>query len=60
MAGTVKGSTPADTIRTGLAVCEGYAALFTAMATAVNVESVVVGGHGKGKHTPVPIIFLSA
>ena len=44
----VKPSTPASTIATGLAVCEGYAGLFTALATKCGLESVVVGGHGKG------------
>ena len=32
----------------GLAVCEGYAGLFTAIATIAGLESVVIGGHGKG------------
>lgn len=41
-------STPASTLLTGLAVCEGYAGLFTAIATIAGLESVVVGGHGKG------------
>lgn len=44
----VKPSTPASTLSTGLAVCEGYAALFTALASKVGLESVVIGGHGKG------------
>ena len=44
----VQPSTPASTISTGLAVCEGYAGLFTAIATKAGLESVVVGGHGKG------------
>jgi transglutaminase/protease-like cytokinesis protein 3 len=39
---------PADTMRTGLAVCQGYAELFQAMATAGGLEAIVVGGHGKG------------
>jgi hypothetical protein len=39
---------PVDTMRTGLAVCQGYAELFEAMATAAGLEAVVVGGHGKG------------
>ncbi|KAF2140687.1 uncharacterized protein K452DRAFT_230065 [Aplosporella prunicola CBS 121167] len=47
-ANNVKGSTPASTIATGLAVCEGYAALFSALASQVGLESVVIGGHGKG------------
>lgn len=45
---TVKGSTPASTLATGLAVCEGYASLFTALASKAGLESMVVGGHGKG------------
>ncbi|KAI9882224.1 MAG: hypothetical protein M1823_006033 [Watsoniomyces obsoletus] len=45
---SVKGSTPASTLRSGLAVCEGYAGLFTALATHAGLESVVIGGHGKG------------
>jgi hypothetical protein len=45
---TVKGSTPASTLSTGLAVCEGYAGLFTALATKAGLESMVIGGHGKG------------
>ena len=44
----VQPSTPASTLVTGLAVCEGYAGLFTAIATTAGLESVVVGGHGKG------------
>lgn len=46
--GTVTGSTPERTITTGLAVCEGYAGLFTALALKSGLESVVVSGHGKG------------
>lgn len=45
---TLKPSTPASTLSTGLAVCQGYADLFTALASKVGLESVVVGGHGKG------------
>ncbi len=44
----IKHSTPASTISRGLAVCEGYAGLFTAIATHAGLESVVVSGHGKG------------
>ncbi|KAL8704801.1 MAG: hypothetical protein Q9201_002072 [Fulgogasparrea decipioides] len=44
----VKPSTPANTLATGLAVCEGYASLFTAIASKVGLESLVVSGHGKG------------
>ncbi|KAL9036485.1 MAG: hypothetical protein Q9180_004275 [Flavoplaca navasiana] len=44
----VQPSTPANTLVTGLAVCEGYAGLFTAIASNAGLESLVVGGHGKG------------
>ena len=44
----VRGSTPQSTLQTGLAVCEGYAALFTNLATHAGLESVVITGHGKG------------
>ena len=45
----VKPSTPESTLASGLAVCEGYAGLFTAIASKVGLESIVVGGHGKGE-----------
>ncbi|KAF3935916.1 hypothetical protein ABW20_dc0106868 [Dactylellina cionopaga] len=44
----VQPSTPASTLRTGLAVCEGFAGLFAAMAMKVGLDAIVVGGHGKG------------
>ncbi|KAL8771225.1 MAG: hypothetical protein Q9194_004958, partial [Teloschistes cf. exilis] len=44
----VQPSTPANTLATGLAVCEGYASLFTALAAKAGLESLVVSGHGKG------------
>lgn len=44
----VKPSTPQSTLQSGLAVCEGYASLFTNLATYAGLESVVIGGHGKG------------
>ncbi|KAK6512734.1 hypothetical protein TWF506_008903 [Arthrobotrys conoides] len=44
----VQRSTPASTLRTGLAVCEGFAGLFAAMAMYSGLEAIVVGGHGKG------------
>ncbi len=51
----VQPSTPASTLSTGLAVCEGYAGLFTALASKVGLESVVVRGHGKGySFAPLP------
>lgn len=44
----VRGSTPQSTLQSGLAVCEGYAGLFTNLATYAGLESVVISGHGKG------------
>ncbi|MCJ1281512.1 hypothetical protein MMC26_000832 [Xylographa opegraphella] len=44
----VQRSTPISTLSTGLAVCEGYAALFTALATKAGLQSIVISGHGKG------------
>ncbi|KIV87393.1 hypothetical protein PV11_02942 [Exophiala sideris] len=44
----VRGSTPQSTLQSGLAVCEGYAALFTNLATYAGLETVVISGHGKG------------
>lgn len=44
----VKPSTPQGTLQSGLAVCEGYAGLFAALALKVGLEAVVVSGHGKG------------
>lgn len=44
----VKPSTPQSTLQTGLAVCEGYAGLFAAIAVKAGLEAIVVGGNGKG------------
>ncbi|RHZ60027.1 hypothetical protein CDV55_101580 [Aspergillus turcosus] len=44
----VRPSTPASTLASGLAVCEGYAGLFAVLATHAGLEAVVIGGHGKG------------
>ncbi|KAI9793104.1 MAG: hypothetical protein M1816_001002 [Peltula sp. TS41687] len=50
----VQHSTPSSTLSSGLAVCGGYAGLFTALASKAGLESVVIGGHGKGYgFTPV-------
>jgi len=46
--GTVAHATPASTLSSGLAVCAGYAGLFTALALPAGLESRIVGGHGKG------------
>lgn len=47
-AGNVQASTPNSTLQSGLAVCEGYASLFTTLASHAGLESVVINGHGKG------------
>lgn len=39
---------PRSTLRSGLAVCAGYAELFAALALHAGLEAVVVTGHGKG------------
>lgn len=44
----VKPSTPASTLASGLAVCEGYAGLFAALAKHAGLEAIVISGHGKG------------
>lgn len=46
--GNVQPSTPASTLQTGLAVCEGYAGLFAALAAKAGLDALVVTGHGKG------------
>ncbi len=53
-AGNVQASTPNSTLQSGLAVCEGYASLFTTLATHAGLESVIISGHGKGYgYTPL-------
>ncbi|MCJ1479374.1 hypothetical protein MMC13_008059 [Lambiella insularis] len=44
----IQPSTPISTLSTGMAVCEGYAGLFTALATKAGLESIVLSGHGMG------------
>jgi transglutaminase-like putative cysteine protease len=46
--GTVTGTTPERVIRTGLAVCQGYADLFCALALKAGLECMVISGSGKG------------
>lgn len=46
--GNVKPSTPQSTLESGLAVCEGYAGLFAALAMKAGLQAYVVSGHGKG------------
>jgi hypothetical protein len=50
----VKHMTPEQTIFTGLAVCQGYAETYKAIALRAGLECELVGGHGKGfGHTPL-------
>ncbi|KAI9862331.1 MAG: hypothetical protein M1813_004807 [Trichoglossum hirsutum] len=50
----VKHATPESTIQRGLAVCAGYAGLFSSLATIAGLESIVTNGHGKGfGYTPL-------
>ncbi|TVY40921.1 Protein disulfide-isomerase [Lachnellula subtilissima] len=44
----VKHVDPKDTIASGLAVCGGYAGVYTAIALKAGLEAVMVTGHGKG------------
>lgn len=44
----VRPATPQSTLQSGLAVCEGYAGLFAALAMKVGLEAQVISGHGKG------------
>jgi len=44
----IKPSTPQSTITSGMAVCEGYAGLFAALAVKAGLEAVVVSGASKG------------
>jgi hypothetical protein len=50
----VQGSTPDSTLRSGLAVCEGYAGLYAALATYAGLECIVLSGASKGfGYTPL-------
>ncbi|KAJ4305753.1 hypothetical protein N0V90_001284 [Kalmusia sp. IMI 367209] len=57
--GNISKSTPERTITSGLAVCEGYAGLFAALALKAGLEAIVVGGHGKGFWTFGPQVWRS-
>lgn len=43
-----RGLTPAETVLSGKAVCEGYARVYEAIAVRAGLACVVVTGHGKG------------
>ena len=52
--GTISPSTPEKTIASGLAVCEGYAGLFAALALKAGLEAMVCSGASKGYgHSPL-------
>jgi transglutaminase-like putative cysteine protease len=52
--GTISPSTPEKTITSGLAVCEGYAGLFAALALKAGLQALVCSGDGKGfGHEPL-------
>ncbi|KAK6431526.1 hypothetical protein LTR95_012309, partial [Oleoguttula sp. CCFEE 5521] len=44
----VQSSTPSSTLASGLAVCEGYAGLFSALALKAGLQCEVIGGASKG------------
>lgn len=46
--GNIKPSTPGGTIASGLAVCEGYAGLYCALALKAGLECMVLSGASKG------------
>jgi hypothetical protein len=48
MGNCVKHMTPEETIRSGLAVCQGYAEGYEVIARRAGLECVVASGHGKG------------
>ncbi|KAH9866133.1 hypothetical protein J1614_008697 [Plenodomus biglobosus] len=51
---TVQPSTPEKTITSGLAVCEGYAGLFAALALKAGLQAMVISGASKGfGHEPL-------
>ncbi|KAL1748831.1 hypothetical protein HDZ31DRAFT_79431 [Schizophyllum fasciatum] len=47
-AGTVRAMSPEETLRSGLAVCDGYAGLLEHLAELAGLTAHKVSGHGKG------------
>lgn len=45
---TVKGESPETSISRGLAVCGGYASIYSAIALKAGLECIMITGHGKG------------
>ncbi|KAF8893782.1 hypothetical protein BD779DRAFT_1435436, partial [Infundibulicybe gibba] len=61
--GNLQPATPETTWQSGLAVCDGYAGLFSSLAQRVGLQVHKVTGHGKGfgyvaraPHDPVPSV----
>ncbi|KAJ6625606.1 hypothetical protein B0H10DRAFT_1782610, partial [Mycena sp. CBHHK59/15] len=46
--GNIQAATAMDTLRSGLAVCDGYAGLFKSLAEVAGLQAHKVTGHGKG------------
>ncbi|KIL66229.1 hypothetical protein M378DRAFT_161094 [Amanita muscaria Koide BX008] len=46
--GNIRSQSPADTLHSGLAVCDGYAGLFARLAELAGLQAQKVTGHGKG------------
>ncbi|KAJ8076483.1 hypothetical protein AAF712_000158 [Marasmius tenuissimus] len=46
--GNLRAATPESTFQSGLAVCDGYAGLFTSLAERAGLQAYKVSGHGKG------------
>nr|GAT56321.1 predicted protein [Mycena chlorophos] len=46
--GNIKSQSPEDTLRSGLAVCDGYAGLFSELARLCGIQAQKVTGYGKG------------
>lgn len=50
LAGRSVSGKPEDVLRNGRAVCQGFAAVFQALATEAGLKSVIVEGYSKGYH----------
>lgn len=48
LSGNIRGQSPEATLSSGLAVCEGYAGLFSDLAQRSGLQAHKVSGHGKG------------
>jgi Transglutaminase-like superfamily len=48
LSGNLRSVSPEETLSSGLAVCDGYAGLFTFLLDFVGIQSQKVVGHGKG------------